>query len=279
MKTGRGICGELVEIAYGLRRRPLDGFLLHGNRRKPALIIVHGMHSNFYRSPWKKALLRECAARKIAALSFNNRGAEAGTNSERFRDCIVDLAAAIGFMSRRGYSKVVLVGHSTGCQKATYYQAVRRDPRVIGLVLLAIGDDLAIVRRDLGRSFASWVARARLMVRRGRGNEPLKAPGIPPFTARRFLSIADAQSVEARLFDFSRAGPRRWFERIRCPVLCVLAEKDEYETMPPRQMIQQLKARYRGRLFEARIIRGADHSFRRRERTMARLVAAWSFAL
>ncbi len=276
MKRSRGIAGELVEIEWRPRRRPLDGFLVHGDPAKPAVVIIHGMHSNFYRSPWKKALLRECAAHSLGALSFNNRGAEARTNDERFRDCLADIAAAISFMKSRGYRSVILVGHSTGCQKATYYQAVRRDPRVAGIVLLAIGDDLAIMRRDLGRAFDRWVKRAKRMVKRGRGQEPLGAPGIPPFSARRFLSIADPASVEARLFDLSNSGPRGWFERIRCPVLCILAGCDEYETLPPDQATRQLAARYRGSAFAARVVRRADHSFRGSEKTMAGIVIRWA---
>jgi pimeloyl-ACP methyl ester carboxylesterase len=275
------ISGFLVEVPIpGKRRRcRLDGFLVPGAKNRPALIIVHGMHSNFYRARWKKALLEGCAEMGIGALSFNNRGVETYTNDERFRDCLADITAAVGLMRKKGYRHVVLVGHSTGCQKATYYQAVKKDPRVRGLVLLAIGDDLAIVRRDLGGAFSKWVRIAKRKVRAGRGSEPLGAPHIPPFSARRFLSIADPASVEARLFDFSHGGPRGWFERLQCPVLCVLAGRDEYETTPPAQMIDQLRRRYHGARFDACIVRGADHGFHDREQTLARQVLKWVGAL
>lgn len=272
------MAGRLVEIPLPSRRRPLDGFLVEGDRRMPLLVFVHGMHSNFYRSVLKKSLMTECRRAGFAMLSFNNRGAEDRTNDERFRDCLADLDAALRFARKRGYHSFVLAGHSTGCQKITYHQALRRDPAVKGLVLLAIGDDLAIVRRDLGGRFAAWVRRARAMVRRGKGREPLGAPRIPPFSARRFLSIADPSAVEARLFDLE-SGRLDHFRRLRCAVFTVLAGADEYETMPAAKVLALLNARYRGPSFGGRVLSGANHGFHGAERVVAREVVRWIAAL
>lgn len=265
--------GALVEIPLS-SLRPLDGFLLEGDRRYPLLVFVHGMHSNFYRSVLKKALMQECRRARIGMLSFNNRGAEEGTNDERFKDCLSDLDAAIRFGRSRGYRSFVLAGHSTGCQKITYYQAVRGEDAVRGLVLLAIGDDLAIMKRDLGKNFSSWVRRARAQVRRGAGSVPLGAPVIPPFSARRFLSIADPDETEARIFDFER-GALDHFRRVRCPVLALLAGVDEYETIRPRDMIARLRAGYRGSWFEGGMVKDADHGFHGMERHVAKVISGW----
>lgn len=271
----REIPGRLVDIPLpGRRRRPLDGFLVEGDRRRPMLVFVHGMHSNFYRSILKKALMRECRRAGFGMLSFNNRGAEDGTNDERFGDGLADIDAALALARRHGYRSFVLAGHSTGCQKITYYQAVRRDPAVRGLALLAIGDDLAIMKRDLGRRFAFWVRRARSAVRTGKGGETLGAPGIPPFSARRFLSIADAGAPEARIFDFE-SGQLGHFRRVRCSVLAMLAAADEYETMPPADIIALMKKRYRGPVFDSRIVKNANHGFHGVEAGVSRTLIAW----
>lgn len=269
------IGGYLVEIPVGMKKgTTLDGFFVPGDRRRPAVIIVHGMHSNFYRARWKKELMRMFARRGIAVFSFNNRGYEEATNDERFHDCLTDIAAAVRFAKGAGYHRVVLVGHSTGCQKTTYYQAVRQDSAVCGVALLALGDDLAIVRRDLGRTYRQWLTIARARIKRGRGHEPLGAPHIPPFSVRRFLSIADPRAVEARVFDFTD-GPGPWFARILCPVLCIAAERDEYQTVPTAQMISSLKQCYRGTRFQARVVRGTDHGFHGRETALARVLFRW----
>ena len=72
--------------------------LPQGQGPHPLLVFVHGMGSNFYRSGLKKAFLEAAPAHGLAVLSFNNRGAERGTEDEPFRMCLPDLdaAAALG---------------------------------------------------------------------------------------------------------------------------------------------------------------------------------------
>ena len=131
--------GELVAFpAPGRRRtRMLDGFYRPAPARNaPLVLFVHGMGSNFYRSGLKKAFLEAAPALRLAILSFNNRGAERGTEDDKFRACLADLDAAAAYARRRGHRKLVLVGHSTGCQKIAYWQARRQRSAVAGLVLL-----------------------------------------------------------------------------------------------------------------------------------------------
>jgi pimeloyl-ACP methyl ester carboxylesterase len=274
MEESFEIPGRLITLPLSGRRRPLDGFWARGAKPGRALLVfVHGMHSNFYRSTLKKTLMREGPKTGLDVLSFNNRGAEQDTADERFSDCLADLDAAVRFGRRHGYRRFVLVGHSTGCQKITYYQAVRRDPAVAGLVLLAIGDDYAIARRDLGRRFAPWVRRARALVARGKGRIRLPR-ACQEFSARRFLSVADPAAIEAGLFNFE--GNLSRFRRIRCPVLAIFAGDDEYETLPPARAAEILRRTTRTVRFESRIRRGADHGFRGDEEAVVRLVCRWA---
>ncbi len=271
---GIEIPGSLVAIPAARLDKPLDGFLSHGRRRrKDLLIYVHGMHSNFYGSALKKAFLSAAAGSGYDALSFNNRGAESATNTERFRDCLRDLDAVMAFARERGYERFALCGHSTGCQKIAYYQSVRRDPSVLALVLLALGDDYAIARRDAGAGFARMVRQARRMTAAGRGDEPLPGQAMG-FSAARFLSIADPREIEARLFDFG-SGRLDAFRRVRCAVLAVFADADEYSLLSSDEMARILCARTRSACFEAVGVPGADHGFHGQEDCVAGCVLDW----
>lgn len=271
---GSAIAGRLVAFQARGLKRPLDGFWVTGARRARVLLLfVHGMGGNFYRSVSKKEMMRQAPRRGIDVLSFNNRGYEKDVAHERFADCLADLDAAIGFGREQGYRRFVLLGHSTGCQKIAYHQAVRRDPRVAALVLAAIGDDYAICRRDLGSRYGYWVRRARALVQAGRGDTVLSGRGCLGFSARRFLSIADPRQAEARLFDFS--GPMREFRRIACPTLAVLPANEEFACMPVPRMAQILCERSRARRFTTTIIPGADHGFHGREAETTRVILDW----
>ena len=260
--------------AGGRKVRMLDGFFRPAARKNaPMLIYVHGMGSNFYRSALKKAFMEAAPALGLGFLSFNNRGAERGTENERFRTCLHDLDAATAFARRQGYRKLVFVGHSTGCQKIAYWQARRRHSAVAGLVLLAPADDFAVTRRDLGRRFETKVSWAHKMVACGRGDAPVTGL-YERFTARRFLSLADFHATEANVFRY--AGALTHFRQVKCPVLAVFGELEEFAAIPPAEMLAILRRKTNSRDFDDWLLPGANHSFKGCETELALAVCHWA---
>ena len=274
---GLEIHGALVTLPLRNKKaRPLDGFWLPGERKNSRLLIfVHGMGGNFYRSMFRKQLMLHAQPAGFDMLLFNNRGAERDVATERLHDCLEDLDAALAFAKHKGYRSVALIGQSTGCQKITYHQVLRRNPLVKALILAAIGDDLAISRRDLGKDHAKWVARARQLVKRGKGETIL--PKCNNFSARRFLSVADTKNVEARLFDFS--GPMNHYRRLKLPVLTLMPEKEQYACIPVPEMEKILRRKSQSRNFASIFIANADHSFTGCEIPASRAVFGWLSSL
>ena len=274
--TDWAVEGALVAFpaAGGRKPRMLDGFYRPAAaKRAPLVAFVHGMGSNFYRSGLKKAFLETAPARGCAVLSFNNRGAERGTEDENFRSCLADLDAAVAFARRRGHRNIVFVGHSTGCQKIAYWQAQRRHPAVAGLVLLAPADDYAAMRRDLGTRFEKKVGWARKKVAAGQGDAPVTGL-YERFTAERFLSLADVKRVEANVFRY--AGALTQFRRVTCPVLAVFGENEEFAAIPPAEMLAILRRKTNSRDFDDWLIPGADHGFHGCEAELALSVCQWA---
>jgi pimeloyl-ACP methyl ester carboxylesterase len=253
--------------------KPLDAFWVPGVRRHTTLLVlVHGMGGNFYRSGLKKEWLRQCDRFGLDVITFNNRGSDRAVAFERFGDCVADIDAALAAGRRLGYRRFVLLGHSTGCQKITLYQARRQNPAVRALVLAAPADDLAICRRDLGRRYNHWIRHARRLVKRGQG-QTLLPMLYEKFSARRFLSIADPQSVEAQLFNYG--GAMRHFRSIRCPILAFLGTREEYACQPVQQMGEILRAKTRSENFHFFAVPGGDHGFHGHERATAARALRW----
>ncbi len=276
VKTEWTVDGSLVAFpaAGGRNGRMLDGFYRPAPKNKaPLLVYVHGMGSNFYRSALKKAFLEAAPAMGLAILSFNNRGAERGTEDEKFRTCLADLDAAAEFGRRRGHRRLVFIGHSTGCQKIVYWQAQRRNPAVSGLVLLAPADDYAVNRHDLGRRFEKKVAWAKKMVAAGRDGAPVTGL-YERFTAKRFLSLADERALEANVFRYE--GALTQFRRVKCPLLAVFGEEEEFAAIPPAEMLAILRRKTGSRDFDDWLIPGANHSFKGSEAELALAVCGWA---
>lgn len=270
------IDGRLVAFpaAGGRKLRMLDGFYRPaGGKKAPLLVFVHGMGSNFYRAKLKKAFLEAAPALGLGILSFNNRGAERGTEDEQFRGCLADLDAAAEFARRHGYRRMVFVGHSTGCQKIAYWQARRRHPGVSGLVLLAPADDHALTKRDLGKRFEQKVAWARKAVAEGKPEAPV-AGLYERMGAARFLSVADERQPEANVFRYD--GKLVMFRRVRCPVLAVFGEEEEFAVRPPAEMLAILRGKSRSVDFDEMLVPGAGHSFKGCEAELALAVCGWA---
>jgi pimeloyl-ACP methyl ester carboxylesterase len=270
------VAGSLVAFpaAGGRQGRMLDGFYRPApEKNSPMLVFVHGMGSNFYRSALKKAFLEAAPALGLAVLSFNNRGAERGTEDEPFRSCLPDLDAAAEFARRQGHRKMVFIGHSTGCQKIVYWQAKRKHPAVAGLVLLGPADDYAVTRRDLGARFEQKVAWAKKKVAAGKGAAQV-AGLYERFTAKRFLSLADVRATEANVFRY--AGALTQFRRVQCPVLAVFGENEEFAAISPAEMLAILRRKTKSRDFDDWLVPGADHGFHGCEAELALSVCQWA---
>lgn len=268
------IDGTLVSLPLpGRKARSLDGFWTRGKRKNHTLLIfVHGMGSNFYKSTFKKTWMELGPNSGIDVFCFNNRGCEGNVADETFTDCVADIDAAMAFALREKYDRIFLLGHSTGCQKITYYQTRRNHPRVKGLILAALGDDVAIARRDLGRSYGRWLAKARDLLAHGKGDTKLP-PKCLGFTARRFLSAVDPTRTEAMLFHL--AGRMTLFSRLTLPIFAVFPEKEQYACIPVAEAADILAARTCSHDFTHAIIPGADHSFHGQEAACVKACIRW----
>ncbi len=277
-----GFNGELVEFPStdGLL---LSGFLQKFQNAKACLIHVHGMESSFY---GRRTLTigKELSGKGIACLAINTRGHDgvswpkkwsggwaraAGTSLERFEDCISDISGAIKFAKGIGFKKFILSGQSTGCQKITYYQYKKQDRNILGMVLLAPADDYNLDRKRLGRRFENVVKECKLLVAKGMGRDD-PAMVLNRFSAKRFLSVADLENVEARLFNYD--GEMWEFSKIRIPVCAVFGSIDEAMVKPAREYMNILGKRTNSRMFVPIVMKGSDHSFSGHETELAKEV-------
>ena len=272
----------------------LDGFLMPSKRRDACVIHVHGMTGNFYGGYLQFAMAAQLNRKGTALLTINTRGHDImssayrtpselkkgrarhltlGTSLERFEDCVLDIDGALRELKKLGYKRFILSGHSTGCQKITYYQYKKSPGSVKGLVLLAPMGDYEARKKELGRRFDGIVNKCKKLVRQGRG----KTFGVIPssiFSAKRFLSVADLKNVEARLFDYG--GPLKEVCSIKAPILAIFGSRDQYTTEPVRKYMETLKRKRGTKPFTYTIIRGAKHSFDGHEEEMAKIASGWA---
>jgi len=287
--TGAKPKGELVRI------RTADCLELQGLLFEPdgktdlAIVHVHGWVGNFYENKFLDSVAREAVGRGISFLSFNNRGtgivtdiirvekagrgfARIGGSLERFEDCVTDVRAALDFLQRRGYERVVLEGHSSGCQKITHYFSKTRDRRVRGLVEMSPADDCEVSRKILKGRYGEAIEIAKEMAARGRGGEPVPSwmAFYPLLCARTFLGVADPESAFGRIFDYS--GKLEEIRSIDRPVLVALAGNDGYIGNPKQKAAVLRKA---AKNCSVALFPNANHWFCGSEDKLAKAIIGW----
>ncbi len=272
-----------------------DGLELHGLLFEPdkkttnVLIHVHAWVGNFYENKFVDFISKEAVARGFAFLSFNNRGVgivtdfikrselgfkyvRIGGSLEKFEDCIIDINAAINFLEKKGYKNIILQGHSTGCQKITYFKFKTKDKRIQSLIELSPVDDVAFVKKLLGNKYRKALNIAKKMVKEGKGGKavPKWMRFYPLLSAKTFLSVSDSKSSSGKIFDYS--GELKEIKNIGCPVLAISGSKDEYQTNP-QEKLQTLKKHVKN--CGTKIFINADHWFTNYETELAKLIGDW----
>lgn len=274
----------------------LEG-LFFGPKRKgnAAAVWVSGLTGRFSASPQRTLTLAKILnAKGIAFAVFDHRGYGVvnslkrktgkktkyifgGTTFERFDHCVYDIDAVIRFLRRSGYKKVFLLGHSTGANKIAYYSWKTKGRGIAGLTLLGPLSDIPIFKKQLGKKYNTAVKWAQTMIKKGKRNTLLPFSYVDRafWSAERFLSITKEGGKED---TFSYYDPKRkfyWTRNLRVPVLVLIGSKEQYADRPVREIMGAFKKNIPEKFFTGKIVAGADHGFKGKEKELAQIIKDW----
>src|SRR5262252_638898 len=255
---------------------PLDGLFYEpqGGKARGAALLFHGNTMNFYTGAMR-FLPPVLVGLGLACLAFNRRGHDIlSTRSSRVAEGgafqtaaegIEDNRLAASWLAARGFDSPVVIGHSNGGMLAVRH--VADHPGTPALVLLsAHGGGKDIIQRGgkgglmVGDDVEEFAARARAMVKEGRGRELMLMPG--------WWYAISAESFLDRLTetpDTLALAPR-----VKCPSLFVRGDKEPRDAYPA----EDFNARAGGPC-TVEIVPDCDHFYNGREETVAQLVASW----
>jgi pimeloyl-ACP methyl ester carboxylesterase len=287
--TPRRVTEALVQA------RADDGILNGGAMFMPAndsanpvaVIWVHGNGVNFY-SPTYVTIGRELAMRGFATITANTRmhdlgnvagfrgqtrirgGSYWGLTSEQVRD----LAAWIDFAQQRGFSRVVLVGHSAGATAVQLYQAQRQDDRVAGLVLAS-----GRFRPSPEPVDSVRLKQAARLVADGRGEDAPQIPNASRPSVTSAATLLDLANMGRLLTDFfgvqASDAPAT---RIRCPILAWFGTREaEIGTAVDLELLESTLKRHSTGPSQVTtvMIQNADHMYAGAEARVAQTLAEW----
>jgi len=282
-----------IKTKDGLR---LEG-LLFAPKHKTKIIALWlgGLGSKFSNNPERiHAIAGELEKKKISFAIFNHRGfgninslnvkrgsksvyKYFGTSFEKFEDSVLDIGAMIRFCRKRGYKKIFLFGHSTGANKSAYYILKKRGRGLAGIGLLGPMSDIPAMKEELGRKYKTILDLAGKMIKRGKGGEllPPKITNNRFWSASRYWSIAREGMNEDTFPYYDQKRKFRWTKNVRLPVLVLIGSKEQHADRPVPEIMEAFQKQIPPKYFSGKIIKGADHGFRKKEKELGKEMAKW----
>ncbi len=251
--------------------RPVDS-----THRSVAVVWIHGNTGKFCDYPYI-TIGRAIAGQGYSFISGNTRGHDisvtlwkmpddqsvaGGSAWEIYEESPFDIGAWVNYAAGFGVQKVILVGHSLGAAKVVYYQALRQDPRVGGMV--AASPDL------YGHWSAELISEAQRLVTAGQSTE-LLPPLMGAFWYRLSAqNIASRSNVLSQIYASETGAPT--IAEIGSPLLAFFGTHD---VGGANELEIIRKNAVKSSRIDTKLIENADHVYTGYETQTAKLIATW----
>ncbi len=264
-----------------------------------AILWVHGLTGRFYGDVALMNLFAEaCEKQGLGFASFNNRGHDMvsgvrkidkrkktgyahniiGAGYERFEDSVFDVDAGISFLAKRGFSQIIIVGHSTGANKVCFYAGARRDPRVFGIVLAGPMSD-RYSRNTNKRAYKKNLLFMQKLVKEKKENNLLVGHHFFPMTPKRWLSLLAPGSKEDVFNYGDTKGALSLFAKMQKPLLVVLSGEDETADRPIEDIKKVFDSHAQATSYKSIVIAAVPHSYTGKENEFITHVMSWASSL
>ncbi len=250
------------------------------------VICIHGMCGtivdNYFATVWGKVL----SEKNIGFIYEHNRGHSIendivmmdgsfkryGCMYEIFEDCIYDIDLAIQTAKDKGYKRIILLGHSYGCNKVIYYY-YKKHPNILGIIL-ASAPDMISSHLLLEPDYKELLSEAKKNID---NSEPTKLlhKMIEDYMYMSSLTYYNRYNENSNLDNLPViSNKEHWeqFETIDVPILTFSGsnEEDYY------QHLDLLKDRALNcKNFEYKIIDNTGHTYKNKEKEIANFIFNW----
>lgn len=271
-------------ILQGIVYKPL-------NQTNKAYLHIHGMAGNFYENKFLDAMAKELTDAGYAFLSINTRGHDIiadfpiagseekykriGDTYEIFEQCLLDSEPAVDYLEQKGYSEIVLCGHSLGAAKAVYYLAKTQGLRVKKLILMSPPDMVGLAEKE--SSHKELLEQSKDLIAQGKGEEllPMKIWNWYYLSANTYIDL-NSRDYPVDIFNTYDKDKPSLLSEIKVPTLAFFGSKDDAVIMQPREALEIIKSKATNApRFDTDVIEDAPHSYFGKETEMAQRIVSW----
>ena len=277
---------EFINDAYTSDDIKLPMVHYFSSNKDVCVICIHGMCANFadnyFASIWGKHL----SENGIGFIYEYNRGHDiendlvkkdgtflrCGTMYEIFEDSIMDIDLAITVAKEKGYKRIILLGHSYGCNKVIYYYYKKR-PELLGIIL-ASAPDMVGSHITNQPDYKELLKEAKENIDSGNPTKLLSkmVEDYMYMSSETYYNWFHENSNIDNLPVI--ANPKCWiqFSKIDVPILTFSGSLEEEHYL----QLELLKEKaLRCKSFEYKIIENTGHTYRNKELEIANLISDW----
>ncbi|MBI2414416.1 alpha/beta hydrolase [candidate division WWE3 bacterium] len=262
----------------------LYGLLLEGGKKSDtAMLFIHGTASNFYCEDFMQVVSGELIETGITSLLVNNRGADQGSSwqptgasVEKFEDCVIDIDTWIEFLQNKGYSNIILCGHSLGTEKVVYYMNKGKlVDTVKAVLLLGFADSYGTHYKFLKSQTINPMDEAIELIKQGKGYQYLTSiwlshAGILPQSAESYVNFFSDNSEISKAFPIRQGKGLVSYQNINVPIFGAISDGEEYTVIPTTDAVELLRSENKNT--EIHLFNDSDHCFGGSESKLAKLI-------
>lgn len=278
---------EFITDAYTSDGLKLPMVHFESKEKDICVICIHGtcgtIIDNYFATVWGKLLSKQ----NIGFIYEHNRGhsienditmkdgsfKRCGCMYEIFEDCIYDIDLAIQTAKDKGYKRIILLGHSYGCNKVIYYY-YKKHPNILGIIFASAPDMIGSHISAQSDEYKELLKEAKQNID---NNEPTKLlhkmiEDYMYMSSQTYYNWYNENSALNNLPVIS--NPEHWeqLETIDVPILTFSGskEKDYYLHL---DLLKDKAINCNN--FEYKIIENTGHTYKTKEHAIGNLILDW----
>lgn len=277
---------DFINDAYTEDNMRLPMIHFSTNEKDVCVIFVHGMCQTIIDNYFAIVCGNILSENKIGFLYAHNRGYSiendilmkdgtynrCGCMYEIFEDCVLDIDLAIKKAKELGYKRIILMGHSYGCNKLIYYY-YKKCPDILGMILASAPDmvGLQLLRQ---KDYKELIKEAKENIDNGNSTK-LLSNLVEDYMYMSSGTYYNWFNKDSNLDNLPVMGnSENWyqFESIDVPIL-TFSGADETENYLHLDLLRD-KAKSCNN-FEYKIIDNANHFYHNKEDDISSLIFNW----
>lgn len=281
---------QYIQTEDGLR---FQGVHYGTESKNTCVLLIHGMSGNFIENYFAHVLGEMLSSNGIGMIYGHNRGynhindivtkdgktIRIGATYERFSECVYDIDAWLNEVKKLGYKKVVLLGHSLGCNKTIHFLSKKKVQDIIGVILASPPDMVGLFEKpEYQPNHKELLEEAKRNIQEDNPRKLVSGMIWDWYnlSSQTYIDLSETNGAVDNLPVLRNPSEFPELASINVPILGLMGEKDDIAIRTLEGDLDLIALKAKGTpSFTKRFIKGASHTYDNQEQQFSNVVLEW----